>query len=255
MRIFVINLEKDVERMKRVSARLEELGVAYERFPAIYVKGMRVEEKNKYCCRFRWRCANGRRMLDGELGCALSHMSIYRKMLTEGIDKACILEDDVVLDERFADVLGGLESACDEVRPSVYLLCNHMEPPEGQVGDEFVGYLTEKGCNKFHIEPCGWEVFSEGYVINASAAKSILAQNDPVIVPADAWCRWQDNGAIRLYRAFPTVCCQDKYGFESNMLFEAFRVKDLPPLRRLCYSAQRGVGLVVDKVLRLVTGR
>ena len=255
MKVFLINLDSDIDRLNVADAQLCRLDVYYERFPAVYAKAMQSAEKNKKVNRFRWWCANGRKILDGELGCALSHMGIYRKMLAEGIEKACILEDDVVIDNRFPMVLANLEKQYDPNTPHVVLLSNHMEPPKGQVGDPFVGYLTEPGLNDFRVEFCGWDTFAEGYVIGTAAAKAILSQNDPIIAPCDSWCRWQDNGAIKLYRAYPTVCCQNKYGFESNMLSDAFLSKDLPTLKRFWYKVQRFIGLKIDQMLRRVTGR
>jgi glycosyl transferase family 25 len=40
-----------------------------------------------------------------EIGCTMSHRAVYKKMLDENIEKACILEDDVLLDDEFPRTL------------------------------------------------------------------------------------------------------------------------------------------------------
>lgn len=47
---------------------------------------------------------DGSSMTNGELACTLSHQRIYQKMVAQGIEWAVILEDDVVVDDRFKDL-------------------------------------------------------------------------------------------------------------------------------------------------------
>ena len=87
MKVFLINLDRDQERLKAADAQLKALGVEYEWIPAVYGKSLSQEEKQRKVNRFRWWCAVGRSMTDGELGCALSHAAVYRWMglnMTEG---------------------------------------------------------------------------------------------------------------------------------------------------------------------------
>ena len=37
----------------------------------------------------------------GEIGCTLSHQKVYQQLLGSNLNWACVLEDDVILDERF----------------------------------------------------------------------------------------------------------------------------------------------------------
>src|SRR5690606_1631962 len=63
----------------------------------------------------------------GEVGCALSHVSIYREMVNEGIPYAVILEDDVCLAPDFAKLLDrenpeGLASLLPHEEPAMVQL-------------------------------------------------------------------------------------------------------------------------------------
>jgi hypothetical protein len=53
--------------------------------------------------------APGSYMTRGAIGCALSHRDAYINILRDDHDKVLILEDDVVLDDNFNDVLKDLD--------------------------------------------------------------------------------------------------------------------------------------------------
>lgn len=94
MRIFVINLAKNVERMNLIDARLHGMALNYERIEAVYGKMVPQDERRRTSSRFWWWCIRGIPMRDGEYGCAMSHLEVYRRMIDENINVACVLEDD-----------------------------------------------------------------------------------------------------------------------------------------------------------------
>jgi len=98
---YVINLARDRERFESVSARLMALDIAFVRHPA--VNGKRHSQLIERSFRRRYFSrAKGRRLTDGEIGCALSHLTVYRRMLREGVQKALILEDDAMFAPEFS---------------------------------------------------------------------------------------------------------------------------------------------------------
>ena len=46
--VFVINLDKSTERMAKISKRLDELEIPFERMPAVYGADLSQEEIDKY---------------------------------------------------------------------------------------------------------------------------------------------------------------------------------------------------------------
>lgn len=107
-KIFVINLEKDIDRLKFMENQLNELGLPFERFPAIYGKTF-VDKDFEYDDSIAQKI-NGKSLTLGEIGCALSHKRVYQKFLKDQKDnhslKYCIvLEDDVLLPKNFKDIL------------------------------------------------------------------------------------------------------------------------------------------------------
>lgn len=231
MKVFLINLDVDKERLAVADAQLQRLGVEYERIPAVYGKALSEAERRVAVNRFRWWCAIGRPILSGEIGCALSHYHIYRRLIDESIPYACILEDDVVLEREFKDQLAFVESRLSPKDPDVILLSNH----------------TKEYCTTQCLKEASSNFFAEGYVVTNAAAKALLEENLPLQVPVNHWSRWVRLRAIRLYHAFPTVCSQDWTSFVSNMKDESWvATKELSWVKFLARKMKRTVGKSMD---------
>ena len=89
---------------------LQGIPITYEFFPAVYGKEIKnIDEvyDEKESLRILKRKLNM-----GEIGCALSHRLIYKKMIDENISQALILEDDVSLLPDFYPVYRALSGKC-----------------------------------------------------------------------------------------------------------------------------------------------
>ena len=235
MKVYLINLDKDKVRLAEADAQLKRIGVAYERVSAVYAKELPKEELNGAVNKFRWWCAMGRPVMVGEIGCAMSHYSIYRQM-TEPV---CVLEDDVVLDDRFPEVLAYVEQHIDPARPQVILLSNHTR------------YLPNLP-NLANLQTSTSDMYTEGYVLTPLAAKAILKANWPLQAPCDHWGRWARRGLIELYHAFPTVCRQDQTQYASGTVSKGcFRVSELGPTAWCLHKFKRLIGKTIDRTLPL----
>jgi glycosyl transferase family 25 len=89
MKIFVINLDQSTDRLSHMAAQLERLGYDWERFPALGPAHIEDMSRTLELPLLRGRCTAP------EKGVTLSHYSIWKKVLAEGIDHALVLEDDV----------------------------------------------------------------------------------------------------------------------------------------------------------------
>lgn len=100
---FVINLDKDKERMVHMHNQLKKLAIEYRRQSAILGK-----EYQPTLSEYDEELAikkGGHKMLPGEVGCALSHAKVLEKIVQEKIPYALILEDDVVLPDNFKEII------------------------------------------------------------------------------------------------------------------------------------------------------
>ena len=113
MKIYIINLEKDINKRKKIKNRLDNINIKYEIINAIdgintdlYVqKGIYKGWVDSY---------HNRYITKGEIGCALSHYYIWERIINENIEKAIILEDDVeVLDKDFIEKVNNVKYKYD----------------------------------------------------------------------------------------------------------------------------------------------
>ena len=109
-RMFVVNLDRRADRMEkfRENSRDIERAFAYERYPAIYGRNLvstpqlqRIFDGNDY------------NMRAGMVGCAMSHISLYIKLINSNCDMYCIVEDDVEFVPNFAKKL---VYACEQLK-------------------------------------------------------------------------------------------------------------------------------------------
>ncbi len=203
MNVFLINLDKNTDRLVSADEQLHRLGVSYERFSAINGKALSDVERKRLSSSFRsWLCL-AHVIKGGELGCALSHMAVYRLMVERQLPYALVLEDDVILSDRFPDVLQMAEQYVNSNLPQVILFSDWG----GEGGSSY-----ENGLQELQSAGC-----ADAYLITLSAAKLILRVNQPVICVADAWGRWVRRHGLKLYRAYPTTARQANERFESAL--------------------------------------
>tara|TARA_B100001057_G_scaffold23353_3_gene21614 strand:- start:3688 stop:6402 length:2715 start_codon:yes stop_codon:yes gene_type:complete len=95
MKIFVINLSSATEKRETMKNTLDQYTKEYIFFEAIDGKNVKDTE---YTINLDWfnPCGNNHTTC-GEIGCALSHYSIWKMMIDENIEQALILEDDIVI--------------------------------------------------------------------------------------------------------------------------------------------------------------
>jgi glycosyl transferase family 25 len=90
--IHIVNLKKSVDRLENVKKVMSKYNLKFERFDAIYGKELSQEEVNKNAnilCR-TLLCNNG------IIGCAMSHIQLWNKLLNDNMsDKYIIMEDDI----------------------------------------------------------------------------------------------------------------------------------------------------------------
>lgn len=185
MTVFVINLERAPERMKFMSEELAREGLDFSRVPAIdgcQIPPDQIEKETSAFC--QW-CVIGRRMTNGEVGCALSHINIWQKMVSENIPLACVLEDDVTILPGFKERLFELETDCNPLDCSVY----HLSTPRELDQTPRIVPMEKGDC------ACG-------YVLTKGAAKRLLACNNPIIYPIDTWGVWIKAG-VSVYKVVP----------------------------------------------------
>ena len=241
MRTFLVNLDKSVERLKIAHERAAAAGVEFERFSAVDGRALPEEEIRRVSSPFRQWCALGYCLNRGEIGCALSHLEIYRKMAEENISLALVLEDDVLYLGDVHAELREVEKFADITRPQAFQLVNIVDGKRVLVTDRF-------GC-----EPIRSAMYTSSYALTLPAAKALLKQNLPLIVPADGWGRWVRHKVIELYQVYPAVFGQWSDG--SYVLDPTQARGSLTRWGRWIRKLKRCIGVALDRMMVCVTGR
>ena len=100
--IFLINLDRDPDRLAFMAAAISRLGLTFERIPAVYGLEMPAWIK-PYFLNARGEIASGLRR--GEVGCYASHLVVARRMVEGQIPAALVFEDDLELPEDFSALI------------------------------------------------------------------------------------------------------------------------------------------------------
>jgi glycosyl transferase family 25 len=93
--VYLINLDTDKDRLEFMDSQFKELGIAYERFPAIRGKALP-----------HWLAPyfTGSDLSRGEIGCYASHLSVMRQVELSG-KPGLVFEDDERIKPEFPDLL------------------------------------------------------------------------------------------------------------------------------------------------------
>lgn len=191
---YVINLESAEARRQRIAGQLTRLGVPFQVFPAVNGRALAEDEVTR---RYDAQAASTsyRPMSRGEIGCALSHLGVYRKMLEDGASLALVLEDDALLGDDVPAVLEALASQMDPVRPDVVLL-SHV--------DKFTRWgIRPLGPRRKLVRRYGEWWRAHGYVVTRAAAERLVAGLQPTWCAADYWSAFERRGLVSVRAVVP----------------------------------------------------
>jgi glycosyl transferase family 25 len=196
MKIFVINLEQEAERRKEMRRQLDALGAAFEFVAAVDGRSLSAVELAE-----NYDTAKAKRerevMTLPEIGCALSHLAVYRKVVAENLPGALILEDDAKLSGDTLTVANRLSALIPPDEARVVLL-NHVPR-----------YLrrSRMPLTATHslVQPHSLCWCAHGYFVTRTAAARLLDKLHPVWITIDHWRRVQETDAVTVSAVTPFV--------------------------------------------------
>jgi len=102
--IWVINLKRDEARRAFMTYQLDRLGLSFEIVEAVDGSQLGPDDLGFYSSKLALKYFD-RELLPGELGCAVSHLRLWEKMVIEDIEEALIFEDDILIGKSFLEIL------------------------------------------------------------------------------------------------------------------------------------------------------
>ncbi len=100
-KVFLINLDTSEDRLALCKKEFEKLNVEFERVSAVYGKDLSEQDIERCYDEVGNTRKYKKPLSSGEVGCYLSHIKCWQKIVDEELDYALILEDDFILDEAF----------------------------------------------------------------------------------------------------------------------------------------------------------
>lgn len=171
VRSFVISLQGS-KRRDVIGPALSRLQIPFEFFDGIDGRALSPDEMAAV---YDGSLRTNRQLSPAEVGCALSHLAVYKRIVSEGLDGAVVFEDDAILGPKLSTFYGMLDripESADLV--SLYSTAGHvLRRPSFTLG-KF----------SFH-KPSGPPGYSVGYFIRRRAAQVFLDANPKVTKTAD----------------------------------------------------------------------
>ena len=199
--IFVISLARAKARRENIRARLDKLDAQYEIVDA--VDGATLTDADygdNILRRDKFRRKFGREMLDGEIGCYLSHYRLWQRMVAEKIPSALVLEDDADWDEDILAVADDIDNL-DWSWGVVLLSGRKHKKNRGHV-------LAPVGDNRKLLLCAKRRVTTAGYVISQMGAWALLQHCREISAPIDiSYGEWWSS-EIPFYAVLPPVVRQ-----------------------------------------------
>lgn len=191
MIVFIINLKESSERRLKMQAQLDKTELKYEFINAINGKDLSNTELKEIVYDYP-NCM----LSKGEIGCALSHLAIYKKMVNENIEQAFVLEDDATLPHNIEDVISKIQKIDKLTKPNIYLLSCVDSYIKNQKIDD----------NVFKVYQA---IRSHAYIINKKAAKRLISFQTPIKYEADMWWYFRYFNCANIYCLIPSVIPYD----------------------------------------------
>jgi glycosyl transferase family 25 len=164
MWVFVINLDRDRERLARMLSEGERVGISFERFIAVDGKHLEGELRDQF---YLGDAPHEPSFTAGEIGCYASHLRIHRLLQDRTGEFALVLEDDVRLaDDLVATIKAAAASARDWDIIRLSNATKSVVQPVAPLGNgrELVRYWTvPNGTGAYLISRTGAIKFADAY--------------------------------------------------------------------------------------------
>ncbi len=193
--IYVINLDRDTERMASVHENLARLGLGYERISGVMGKDVPGWEQLVDAEAYAWRNRNDMPRA-GEVGCYLSHLKAMETFLRTDAPWCVILEDDVEVLPTCGEVLRSLGEQDDWDLVKLFHFHSGMPVKKRPLagGHRLVVHLTRTTS-------------SAAYAVSRRAARTLVESMRPITEQVDhALDRpWETGLRTRGIRPMPVV--------------------------------------------------
>lgn len=199
MKTFVVNMRKDTQKRRIIEQQLQSHpDLDFQIWEAVE-GGKLSKDAQKSLVSEEFYSKYKRNATLPAIGCALSHISIYKEIIDKGIDYALILEDDAIL--TLTPPIVGLDSYLSTQKAVAILLTPEVIYKNEDMICNLDMSVKNRTCKLYKIHS---GLMTSGYIINKSAAKLLYEHLRPVKFMADAWSDFCNMG-LNLYAIVPHI--------------------------------------------------
>lgn len=251
MKVYVISLERAVERRAFMRQQLDKYQLDYEIIDAVDYKQLTEDDFNRLTDVAA--VAANQYLTPGAQACALSHVKVFHKIVSDNNKLALVLEDDAIIPGNLNELLSDIEKniGSDEVislsyyhrfEKNTFLSNRHRTALVG--GNELVFPV-----NLHHTGS------TMAYVISKEVAQKLASVMMPISVVADWWGVYYDKRAFASFRcvypfqlkpaSFSSTLDYPGLGSMKTRLAQLVRKYKIPPVYKMLL--QKDEQLLNDK--------
>jgi GR25 family glycosyltransferase involved in LPS biosynthesis len=207
-KVLVINSRQRADRLKDMTERFKSLGM--------------VKDHHEFMEKYRFEAINGghidpstlnitydRGLNNGEIGCYMSHLQIYKDIVKEGWNKTLILEDDAMFTDGFFSFFKLHYDTLPEDFDMWFLGRGNYDPHNQKKGQKELNFYgtTERLAEGFYRSSRNW--LTHAYVVNNKCAQYLYdsASKEMYITIDGVLADIQDN--LNVYSSNPSIIIQD----------------------------------------------
>jgi glycosyl transferase family 25 len=185
---FVINLVRSYERREHMMVQLAKTNVPWEIVDAVDGRDLDIADTNLVSPEL----SSSASLRPGAVGCAMSHLQLYHRVMELGLPEILVLEDDIILP---AD-LGSLASAAArEMSGAEIVLLNYH--PAGPLPMSRLS-VTELPGGRLLAYPADLSGLTSGgaYLVTIEACRRLAANLMPLRCYSDDWHHFVVTGCL-----------------------------------------------------------
>jgi glycosyl transferase, family 25 len=209
VRAYVINLLRSPERRTHMTAELAKAGIDYEFVTGVDERDLDPSDVQlvhpSYLARSDYRL--------GRAGNGLSHLRVYEKIISDGQDRALVLEDDVTLSNDLGAVLDALD---EQLVAAEVALLNFDSEDTCELSREGLVSLPNSHFLALPID-ISQPASGAAYVITLEACKRLAKSILPIRAHCDQWDFWYSQGALDRVRCVAPLAVFKSPSFTSTI--------------------------------------
>ncbi|HDS3819724.1 glycosyltransferase family 25 protein [Morganella morganii] len=211
---YVISLKEEISRRKNIKTQLDNLNIKFDFFDAIDLRNSNPAELNEKC---KDNTNLNRKLTSGEIGCALSHINIYRKTISNEENWSWIIEDDALLDNVSNSKINQIISLANKYNADIIILGYSKLSPDDTT-NFYIKEPVKRICKSKDGYTLGvpwknWTCGTVSYLINKNGAKKILTRymksDEKIETVADDWLFFEKKCDLKILHCRPLIIYED----------------------------------------------